>query len=494
MVQLVKIGFSILVLIAAHWSPVRTQDTLCTEGFDGLLYDYIGYVSNLSGVQIIYANNKLANRTFSSGPQCNTLDNILRQCLDTNKMQVNLESGRALIAPKPIITRLFEGIIIDSITGVPIEFAGVVILSQQKGTLANKEGRFSLTIPAHQLPDTLVISCLGYKNAHIPITQNADSLNVLLTPAVFEITAVTVAYADAGSIIDKAIQNIGGNYIDTVEVLNSFFRELSSKDGVYFAANEVVAKVIKRPVSSSLNDNGCIIGGRRSCETQKLSYLEYTLRGGLFNHLKIDIVKHPPSFLRKEFSNLYLLHFGGITQMNNRAVYIIGFRQSESVRFPGFEGVVYVDTINYAIVGSDFWYSDNSIRETAQIFVQKKSKGLKVVPLRATYSVRYAPYGKRWRLHTLRGEVAFSIRDRRGENKIDGVFESVSEMVVTSTDSVYSHHSFISQLRPTDILSQQVDLFSPESLSEYPVILPERKLEEALQFMQTIRIDSQYTK
>lgn len=494
MIQSVKIGLLFLWLILAVCSTTKAQDTICAEKFDGWLYDYIAYVSGLSGVKVVYANDKLANSRISARPHCSTLEDILDDYIDTSRIQVTMESGRALITSRSVFTRTFDGVVHDAVTGQPVEFAGVVIVSRQKGTLANKDGRFSLTIPVHQLPDTLVVSCLGYTNAIIPLGQAVDSLTVPLVPAMFEIAEVTVSTADAGAIVEKAMQNLTANYVDTLEVLNAFFRELSAKDGVYFAANEIVAKIVKRPVSSALNDNGTLLGGRRSCETHKLPYMDYTLRGGLFNHLRIDIVKHPPSFLQKEFRNFYELYFDGIITLNNRGTFIIGFRQNELVRFPGFEGAMYIDTITYAIAGADFWYSENNIRETAQMFVQKKSKGLKVTPVRAKYSVRYTLCGARWRLHTLRGEVAFSIRDRREGARVSGVFESVSEMVITSADASGGNLKHLSRLQPTDVLARQVDLFSPESLAEYPVILPERKLEEALRLMQIKRIDSQYTK
>ena len=78
-----------------------------------------------------------------------------------------------------------HGVIIrqDSIKTSPIENAKIRLAHANQGVFSNKEGRFELVLPK-QLPDTLIISAMGYISDSIIVTKNDRfaSFSIVLIP------------------------------------------------------------------------------------------------------------------------------------------------------------------------------------------------------------------------------------------------------------------------------------------------------------------------
>lgn len=78
-----------------------------------------------------------------------------------------------------------KGIVIrqDSIKQTPIENAKIRLSKANIGVFTNKEGRFEIVLPK-ELPDTLIISAIGYLSDSIVVTKNDRfvSLSILMIP------------------------------------------------------------------------------------------------------------------------------------------------------------------------------------------------------------------------------------------------------------------------------------------------------------------------
>ena len=78
-----------------------------------------------------------------------------------------------------------KGIVLrqDSTKNFPLENAKIRLIRANQGVFSTKEGRFELVLPK-QLPDTLVISAMGYISDSIPVTKEDRfiSLTILMIP------------------------------------------------------------------------------------------------------------------------------------------------------------------------------------------------------------------------------------------------------------------------------------------------------------------------
>mgnify|MGYP005844195127 CR=1 FL=1 len=91
----------------------------------------------------------------------------------------------AIVAFVPILVQAqITGIILDAQNNKPVIGATIVIALSDKGTVADKNGRFELEID--DIPDELVIRAVGYREKKIRITEYGQSLRIMLEPVVIE--------------------------------------------------------------------------------------------------------------------------------------------------------------------------------------------------------------------------------------------------------------------------------------------------------------------
>ena len=79
-----------------------------------------------------------------------------------------------------ISTAQIKGIVLrqDSTKNTPIENAKIRLSHSKQGVFSNKEGRFDFVLPK-QLPDTLVISAMGYLSDSIIVLKMIDLSRLL---------------------------------------------------------------------------------------------------------------------------------------------------------------------------------------------------------------------------------------------------------------------------------------------------------------------------
>jgi hypothetical protein len=89
---------------------------------------------------------------------------------------------------------LVQGLIKDSISGIPVPFASVGMQGKNIGTLSNELGKFTISIPAYAINDTLRFGSIGYKTRSIAVKDIAakNNLVISLVAQATELKAVTV--------------------------------------------------------------------------------------------------------------------------------------------------------------------------------------------------------------------------------------------------------------------------------------------------------------
>src|SRR5687768_9851821 len=93
------------------------------------------------------------------------------------------------VAQNEFIT--LSGKITDAQTAKPIPFASIRLKTGSAGTASNVEGDFIFKIPKAALPDTLLISSIGYQSSSRVLSTEEKTLMLKLEPAVIELQEIT---------------------------------------------------------------------------------------------------------------------------------------------------------------------------------------------------------------------------------------------------------------------------------------------------------------
>lgn len=81
------------------------------------------------------------------------------------------------------------GVLTDSISGQPIEFANIAQAGTTNGTTTDETGHFELSVRAGS---TLTVSCLGYAKRELRVTRSTHSLTLRLLPTDIQLAEVVV--------------------------------------------------------------------------------------------------------------------------------------------------------------------------------------------------------------------------------------------------------------------------------------------------------------
>jgi len=136
--------------------------------------------------------------------------------------------------------------VVDSETEMPLSFASVGLKNNHIGVFANAEGDFKIIHDSRFESDSVVISCIGYKQKTIPFKELKVSVvnSIMLDPAPYIIDEVKVTPAkhelNPLKIIDKAIKNLKDNY--STEPFNyvAYFRDYQKQNNDYINLNEAI--------------------------------------------------------------------------------------------------------------------------------------------------------------------------------------------------------------------------------------------------------------
>lgn len=134
---------------------------------------------------------------------------------------LGLIEGSAYAQPVP--NRTIRGSVTDADTRKPIPFGNVSLSGQNKGTLTDARGHFSLPIKADSLPHSLIISCIGYKSDTLTIAPGSDVYTATLLPVVNALNEVVVTGVTRGTLLRQnpvAILAISHKSIETTASSN----------------------------------------------------------------------------------------------------------------------------------------------------------------------------------------------------------------------------------------------------------------------------------
>ena len=274
------------------------------------------------------------------------------------------------------------------------------------------------------------------------------------------------------------------NYSDDQNLMTAFYRETIKKKKTYVSLSEAVIEVYKQPYASLRTDMAELFKGRKSTDYAKLDTLTFKLQGGPYTNLYLDIMKNPEMIFTEDMIGNYEFTIENITKIDERLVYVIGFKQREFVSEPLYYGKIYVETESLAITNATFNLNLENKAAASDLFIKKKPIGAKVFPTEASYQIVYREKDGKWLYGYSRGQINFKVDwDKKFFNT---TYESTIEMAVTDWEKMDTKNAKPTErLRSNVVLTDQLTGFAdPEFWGEYNVIEPEKPIEMAIKKIQ----------
>lgn len=381
----------------------------------------------------------------------------------------------------------YKGEVMDSQTKNPLVFATLTLEGTNISTVTNTEGEFLLKIPLNTAQGNILVSFLGYQTKLIPLSQMKENNNKIgLDISITELSEVNLSVPrDALTLVKETLRRKGANYFDDPTLMTAFYRETIKKRRRNVSLSEAVVNIYKTPYTSSRKDAVQLYKARKSTDYSKLDTLALKLQGGPFNALFVDIMKYPEYIFTNESISDYTFSFDRSTRINDKLIYVVNFKQRESVFEPMYKGKLFIDADKKILTSAIYSLNITNRDLASQMFVRKKPRNAKVYPTEIAYRVDYREKDGRWYYGYSNVLLEFKINwDKRLFNS---VYSMTCEMAVTDWEKNIEGAvpKYKDRLKSTIILSDEALGFSdPDFWGEYNIIEPEKSIESAIRKIQ----------
>lgn len=381
----------------------------------------------------------------------------------------------------------YKGEVVDSNSKKPLIFASLSLANTNITTITNTEGKFSLKVPKDITSGQVIISFLGYTSKTVDLENLKSSNNkITLSASITELAEINIsAPKDAKALVLETLAKKGDNYFQDPTLMTAFYRETIKKRKKNLSLSEAVVNIYKTPYSSIRKDAIQMYKARKSSSYSKKDTLALKLQGGPFNALFVDLVKYPDYVFHEDFIDLYKYSFDHSTRINNRLIYVINFKQHESVTDPMFQGKLYIDAENKILTSAIFTLNITDKHQAARFFVRKKPAKAKVWPTEVAYRVDYREKNNRWYYGYSNAFLEFKVDwDHRLFNS---VYSMNCEMAVTDWEqnADKTMPKVKERMKTSIIMSDEAIGFSdPDFWGEYNIIEPEKSIESAIKKIQ----------
>ncbi|MBU8892909.1 MAG: DUF5686 and carboxypeptidase regulatory-like domain-containing protein [Bacteroidales bacterium] len=382
--------------------------------------------------------------------------------------------------PESFNTLKIEGTIIDFIGKKALPFANVSLLGKSIGTISNEQGRFNLKLPFNNLTDTLVVSYIGYKNALIPVRQLSTGKNIIyLKEDPFKIQEIVIRGSNAEKILQQALNKIKDNYYTDPYYITSFYREIVKDNDELASITEAVIDVYKSPYSGLFSDQIKLVKSRKNKYYTRDDTVSLKLQGGMSASLYLDLIKNPSNFLIKEHFKYFKYKLNEIVNYNNSSAYVISFEPKYYIENNLFEGSIYIDTDDLAIVAIEFNLTPDGLKHAGQNLIVQRSFRTRVKAISASYLINYREINNKYFIYLARGELEFKVKFTGKLFSTD--FKTVFEFAANNIDTTdVKRFKRIETISPKKVFIDENYNYDQQFWGEYNYIIPDETMEEAL--------------
>ena len=383
--------------------------------------------------------------------------------------------------PDSITFTQYKGKVIDSKSKKALTFATLSIPGTNIAGVTNSEGEFSIKVPKNNSNAGLMVSYLGYKNKILRLQELKPENNLIaLEPFNIALGEIIVSTNDAEILFKQVMSNRERNYSEDHNLMTGFYRETIRKRKNYLSLSESVVEIQKQPYLSQIDDFIELFKGRKNTDYTKLDTLTFKLQGGPYTTIFLDIMKYPGIIFTEDATANYEFTLENNTQIDEKKVYVLAFKQRPQILAPLFYGKLYIDTESLAVISATFNLNVENREAVSKMFTQKKPAGAEVYPVEASYQINYREQDGKWLFGYSRGDITFKVDwDKKLFNT---TYETSIEMAVTDWKKKTNNSEKPTQkLRQNVIMIDKVSNFAdPEFWGEYNIIEPEKSIESAI--------------
>lgn len=387
--------------------------------------------------------------------------------------QDSLTNARSII--------LFQGRVLALDEKDPLPYASISVLRQTIGTISNTDGDFELKVPQSMINDTLIVSCMGYRQFRLPVRAvTGEPVTIYLQPSTIQLQEVKVMYIGPEEILRRMEAKIGINYAEKPQIMTSFYREVLKQDRNYIDVAEAVMDIRKASYHNlAIEDKVKFIKGRKSMNVKPFQFVDFKIQGGPYYITKLDVIKTLDSFLDPEYIQFYKYTLEEIIEHDNRPTYVISFKPKGKEENIHYQGRLYVDMSSFALVKAEFGMNRIGLKVAQQTLIQKKPKGFHVRPVEVQYRVNYRRSESRWHLSNAQASIVFRVRSKK--DRINSLFHSVSDLLVTDFKPDEGTRFKRNELFGSrDIFTEMISNHGDQFWGDYNTIKPSQDLRKAL--------------
>ena len=393
----------------------------------------------------------------------------------------DLKKTETETAEKKKNTISYRGKIIDLEEKEILPYTSILVNGTTIGTISNIDGEFELKIPDTLINDTVIVSCLGYKQYRQLISDIHDqNYTIYLQPNSVQLKEIKVTVINPEDIVSKILSKINLNYSNDPEIMTSFYREILKQDDKYLDVAEAIMEIRKAPYNNSFSqDKIKFIKGRKNMNIIPFKFVDFKIQGGPYYITMLDAIKTMDSFLDPEFREFYKYTLDEIIEVDNRDTYVIHFKPKEKIDYPCYQGNLFVDMSTFALIKAEFSLSRSGLKFAHESLIKKKPKNFYVRPLNADYNVSYRRADNKWHLSHAQATINFKVKSKK--DKINSTFHSDSELLVTEFKPDNGTHYKKNELFSSkDIFTDVVANYDENFWGDYNTIKPSGDLRKAL--------------
>lgn len=381
----------------------------------------------------------------------------------------------------------FKGEVVDGENNKPLVFATLTLEGSNISTITNTEGKFLLKIPTSIKQGNIIVSFLGYKTSVVPLEQLKDNNNkIALMVSITKLEEVNVVIPkSARTLVKETLQRKGENYFGDPTLMTAFYRETIKKRKKNVSLSEAVVNIYKTPYSSEKKDAVQLYKARKSTDYNKLDTLALKLQGGPFNALYVDIMKYPEYIFNDVTMEDYDFSFERSTRINDKLIYVVGFKQRPNIYDPLYKGQLFIDAENKILTSAIYSLNITDKELASKMFVRKKPRNARVYPTDIAYRVDYREKNGKW--YYGYSNVLLEFKINWDKKLFNSVYSMSCEMAVTDWEKNISGEvpKVKDRLKSSIILSEAAIGFSdPDFWGEYNIIEPEKSIESAIKKIQ----------
>ena len=376
----------------------------------------------------------------------------------------------------------YSGIVVDSKNEDALHLAALNIENTNISTVTNKNGEFIIKVPINQNSKWLNVSYLGYETKKIELINLSEKNNVIsLKSSTLELATIEVNRPkNAKDLVLKTLSLKGSNYINGNAVMTGFYRETIKKRNRNASLSEAVLKIKKEPYNSSKQDQISIVKARKNVDYNRLDTLAFKLQGGPFSALHTDVIKYPEFIFSYDNINQYLFNFNNSTEINGKLVYVVNFKQNQTVTEPLYYGQLYIDAETNALTRASYQLNLEQEDKASELFVRRKPNGAIVLPTEARYLVNYSSKDGKW--YYTYSNIFLEFKVKWKNDWFSKRYSLQSEMAITNWEFNDTYKiANREKLKTNVILEEKASGFSdPNFWGAYNIIEPEKSIESAI--------------